>query len=92
MIDVKTAVRRAVEYIQGLEGLVPDKGIRLEETEYDEKKNEWFITLSALQEPDVSAGLLVTLTAGKRTYKIFRINGLTGNVKAMKVRQLQPIE
>lgn len=93
MIDVKTAVSRAIDYLRQLEGLVPAKGIRLEETEYDEKgRGTWLITLSAYEEPDISTGILGALASGKRTYKLFRVDALTGDVKAMKVRQLQPMD
>lgn len=91
MIDVKTAVRNAMKYLQEFEEFVPAGDVRLEETEYDDKGN-WLITLSALDDPNRYSGLLGALAAGKRSYKLFRIDALTGEVKSMKVRTLQPVE
>jgi hypothetical protein len=47
MIDVKTAVRAAMNYLNEFREFVPARGVRLEETEYDDK-GSWLITLSAL--------------------------------------------
>jgi len=79
MIDVKTAVRKAVEYVQELQEYFPRSDIRLEETEFvDPGLCE--ITLSFSENP--MFGKL------SRIYKIFRIDAETGEVKSMKVRSL----
>jgi len=94
MIDVKAAVRRAIEYLQEFQEFVPAKAVRLEETEHDDS-GDWLITLSMLDDQQDAQGALLEGLARafpKRNYRRFRIDGLTGEVKSMKVRTLQPIE
>lgn len=91
MIDVKTAVRTAMKYLHEFQEFVPAKGVRLEETEYDDS-GYWMITLSTLDDQGELLGPLATLVPGKRSYKIFRIDANSGDVKSMKVRSLQPVE
>jgi hypothetical protein len=69
---------------------MPVRDIRLEETELDASEN-WLITLSAV---DMSShGPLGAIASGfgKRIYKIFKIDGDSGEVLSMKVRNLEPI-
>jgi len=80
MIDVKTAVRKAVDYVQEFQDYLPQGDVRLEETEYDET-GFWFITLS------FPSGNIIPLGPA-RDYKEFRINANTGEVMSMKVRSL----
>ena len=94
MIDVKGAVRIAVNYLQEFNEFIPANAIRLEETEYDDA-GFWLITLSTLSPDDPGpsvTGSLERLLPRKRSYKVFRIDANTGEVKSMKVRSLQPIE
>jgi hypothetical protein len=91
MIDVKTAVRTALNYLQEFQEFVPAKGVLLEETEHDDS-GDWLITLSTLDDREEFLGPLTPLMGSKRSYKRFRIDGETGEVKSMKVRTLQPIE
>jgi hypothetical protein len=81
MIDVKTAIRTAIEFLNEFKEFFRPEDIRLEETEFDEH-GYWLITLSYR---DVSS-------FDRREYKIFRVDAQTGEVKSMKVRTLQPIE
>jgi hypothetical protein len=95
-IDVKTAVRAAIEYLKGLGDLLPARGVRLEETEYDDS-GYWLITLSTLDDAPELETPLDFLKSGpkihtQRRYRLFRINAETGEIKSMKVRTLQPIE
>lgn len=94
MIDVKTAVRRAIEYLQEFQEFVPAKSVRLEETEHDDS-GDWLITLSMLDDQqDAQGGFLEGLSKAfpRRSYRRFRIDSQTGEVKSMKVRTLQPVE
>lgn len=77
MIDVKTAVRAAIDYVREFEEFIPPREVRFEETELDDYGN-WLITLSFLENP----------LTGHRSYKIFRIDRETGTVVSMKVRPL----
>ena len=79
MIDVRTAVRKAVEYVREFQDYLPQSDVRLEETEYVEP-DLWLITLSFTED--------VPFITDRRTYKEFRIDADTGDVKAMKVRSL----
>lgn len=88
MIDVKAAVRIALDYLQEFQEFVSAKGARLEETEFDDA-GYWLITLSTLEDEE---GVLTTFIPTKRTYKRFVIDAKTGEVKSMKVRTLQPID
>jgi hypothetical protein len=77
MIDVKTAVRTAAEYVREFEEFIPPRELRLEETELDDYGN-WLITLSFLENP----------VTGHRSYKVSRIDRESGEVVSMKVRPL----
>ena len=91
MIDVKAAVRTAISYLQEFDEFIPGRSVRLEETEHDDS-GYWLITLSVLDDFEGLLGQLAPLVPGKRSYKIFRIDAETGEVKSMKVRTLQPVE
>ena len=78
MIDVKTAVRTAVKYVQEFQDYLPGTDIRLEETEYAEP-GFWLITLSFSDNVPF---------APSRNYKEFRIDANSGEVLSMKVRSL----
>ena len=80
MIDVKTAVRAAIGYVNEFREYIPPRDIRLEETEYDEDRRHWVITLSFV-ENDIT---------GFRSYKVFRIDANSGDVMSMKVRSVVP--
>jgi hypothetical protein len=77
MLDIKAAVRTAVDYVKEFPDLIPPREIRLEETEYLDS-GDWQITLSFLENP----------ISGARSYKSFLIDSNTAAVKAMKVRAL----
>ncbi|MBW4611798.1 MAG: hypothetical protein KME21_00650 [Desmonostoc vinosum HA7617-LM4] len=89
MIDVKTAVNAAYEYIKSLQDIMgyslPD--LRLEEVELSEDKGLWLITLGFDREK-VTRNLFNSSRQIERVYKLFRINSETGEVEAMKIRQV----
>ena len=93
MIDVKSAVRIAIQYLGEFQEFIPARSIRLEETEYDDA-GYWLITLSTLSTDDPSStlGSLTEILNQKRIYKQFKIDAESGKVKSMKVRSLQPVE
>jgi hypothetical protein len=57
----------------------------LEEVEDDESNNSWLITLSFVLEQSATAQFLNIID---RTYKTVEIEKSSGNVRAMKIRQL----
>lgn len=90
MIDVKTAVRAAMDYLHEFKELVPAKGVRLEETEFDDS-GVWLITLSIIDDEEQPSQFGIPANP-RRSYKRFLVDAQTGQVKSMKVRTLQPIE
>jgi hypothetical protein len=90
LIDVKSAVKTAMDYLAEFHDLIPVNDVRLEETEYNEGAGEWLITLSSVDSRSPTGSLAAAFGGGKRDYKIFRIDAAKGNVKSMKVRTLVP--
>lgn len=79
MLTVKDAVQKAVEYVQDLESVLPTTSLRLEETEFDDASSEWQITLSFLEG---------NMFGFQRSYKRFRVDAETGDVKSMTIRSV----
>ena len=99
MIDVKTAVNAAYEYIRSLQDIIgsslPD--LRLEEVELSNDKSFWLITLGfdipkkppkSRLENLIPTSLASTPALYEREYKLFKVNSETGEVEAMKIRQV----
>lgn len=81
-MSLKQAVEQARKYLVDLYGDVP--GIRLEEVESSDGR--WDITLSFLTDGD--GPLSMRLLTPTRQYKIFNIDKNTGNISAMRIRQI----
>jgi hypothetical protein len=79
IIDVKTAVRKALEHVRELQDYLPKSEIRLEETEFVDP-GFWQIALSFSESPFGPPSA--------RIYKVFRIDANTGEVLSMKVQSL----
>ncbi len=84
-IDVKTAVESANRYFRSLAGMIGSinelSNIRLEEVELSDDKRYWLITLG-FDRSDRS------ILSSDREYKLFKINSETGEVEAMKIREV----
>lgn len=86
ILNVKEAVKKAVDYFtdfyQSQFG-----NVLVEEIEQD--GNDWLITLGYDTPGDIRSAL-----AGKplRHFKLFRINGTTGEVKSTKIREVEHAE
>jgi hypothetical protein len=76
MINVKQAVGAAIAYVNDFADLLPVREVRLEETEFVEDEDIWLITLSFVDNP----------MTGSRSYKVFVIDALNGQIKSMKAR------
>ena len=97
MIDVKTAIKSAYQYLEFVKDMIGDQleDLRLEEVELAEDKHFWLITLG-YDVPVKSRNRLEELLAPpnpttrifRREYKLFRVNSETGEVEAMKMRQV----
>lgn len=80
-VSVRDAVNSARNYLRDFADVLPGmNGLRLEETDFDEKKGEWYITISFQESP---------FDERSRTYKLFRIGAQDGEVKSMKTRTLE---
>lgn len=93
-INVKTAVTAANKYLQDVKDLmgIQLESLRLEEVELAEDQHEWLITLGF--DVPVRENSLATLMPGanstyQREYKLFKVDSITGEVKAMKIRSLK---
>jgi hypothetical protein len=89
-IDVKDAVRRAVEYTGQLYAPEAVRNLRFEEVELSDD-GCWYITVGfdraepANPHPLMAAAAL--FPAYRREYKVVKIDSNTGDVKALKMRQ-----
>jgi hypothetical protein len=83
-IDVKQAVERAQKYLNDFYPGI--KGTLLEEIEFDNVSQQWWITLSFFDPDGMPTGLLSLMT---RKYKVFKIDAQSGEVLAMKIRQIK---
>jgi hypothetical protein len=84
LIDVKQAVRSVIIYFNDLQNILSlshsIRDLRLEEVELVE--SQWLITLGySIPKDDLGMQLV-------REYKIFMVDAETGDVTAMKIREL----
>jgi len=85
MIFVKEAVKKAAEYFEDLyHGQF--KNVLLEEVET--KEGYWLVTLGYDVVPDVFS----QLSGIRRRFKVFTIDGETGEVVSMKIREVEHVE
>ena len=89
MIDVKTAVRAAMDYLHEFKELVPAKGVRLEETEFDDS-GVWLITLSTVDEEEQPFQFGIPAIPWL-SYKLFLLDAKSGQFNSINFRTLQPI-
>lgn len=92
-MDVKSAVARAIGFLQEVYGEAKLPGLRLEEVELSDDGSLWHITLSFLAEvpPEERSVLDRELGALRkpnvaRQYKILSVSSSTGEVHSMKIR------
>ena len=94
MIDIKQAVKNALEYVKDI---IPNSGLidpRLEEVESSDNGRNWFITVSFVRKvpPTSIAEKITALGTGinpiEREYKLITIDAETGKPLSMKIRQL----
>lgn len=93
MIEVKTAVQKALGYFKELMpappgfAATPDRSILLEEVELvEDGRPVWHITFSA---PTVYAEhTLASIVGRDRAYKTITIDAETGEFRSMKIRSL----
>jgi hypothetical protein len=86
MLDVKEAAQRASEYFAGLYSDQKINNVQLEEVEISDDGKYWLITLSY---PVFPQDIVPIQFIGKRKYKLFTIDAETGQVKSMKIREVE---
>lgn len=91
MVSVKEAVEKAVEFAQTVLDPPRTADLRLEEVESSKGigTDAWLITLSM---PKPHNGMDALLGRGQRQYKTFSVARDTGEVLAMKIRELAGAE
>ena len=88
MVPIQVAVSSATAFARNVLEPTRTGAILLEEVEAGEVdgRNVWLVTLS-LADPSYPT-YPTSLSAGHRQYKTFTVNGDTGEVLSMKIRQL----
>ncbi|MGA2182044.1 MAG: hypothetical protein ABSH47_03380 [Bryobacteraceae bacterium] len=81
MIDVKQAVQASARFAESILGPERAQQMLVEEVERPEDRGSWVITLSL-----PASGLAII--RGEKEYKTFVVDGETGEVLSMKIRQL----
>jgi hypothetical protein len=76
VISIEQAVEAAITHVNKFSNLLPTGNVRLEEFDYDEKQNEWLITLSFLE----------SVSSGQRSYKTVSVDASDGSLKSMRIR------
>jgi hypothetical protein len=84
MIDVKTASKRASEYL--LSFYPNATGLQLEEVELIGEKEFWLITISYINEEPRSG---VFIQFPPKSYKIIKLDALNGEFVSMKIRDFK---
>jgi hypothetical protein len=95
-VPVKEAVKTSFQYFAEI---LEPSDVRLEEVELSDDERYWFVTLSALlpakakAQNAVEAASLAGIFAKshERVYKQFKVDSSTGEVRSMKIREVEPI-
>ncbi len=86
MIDVKEAVRIAMDYVQAVYRPEDISQPLVEEVELSDDGDFWSVTVSFLRAAAKSPIEAMTGQQGTRAYKVLRIQAETGQVHSMKIR------
>ncbi len=88
MIDFKTAVKKALEFLAGVYANENLLDVRLEEIELSEGDDFWNITLSYAKFIRPSSLEEELSDETYREYKVIAVRSADGEVRSMKIRQL----
>ncbi|MBE9140915.1 hypothetical protein IQ254_27575 [Nodosilinea sp. LEGE 07088] len=96
-MNVKEAVARAKQYVFELFSDESPANIRLEEVEFDEKANEWLVTIGFSRPWDNPAKSPLTAFTNpevpplpaRRAYKVVRISNDKDDVISVKSREIK---
>jgi hypothetical protein len=91
MVEVKKAVRIALEYASDLFSSEPVIDPRLEEVSLSDDEKLWTVTISFIRPTPKSPNhqtIIDALKPPEREYKSITVDSQTGKVLSMKIRQL----
>lgn len=90
MIDVTQAIESAHRYVRKLYSESDLRELRLEEVELSEDDTRWNITLGWLESTVRGIDILISTDKRRlpRVYKLFEVDAKTGEVTAMKIREV----
>jgi hypothetical protein len=86
-VQVKEAVAHAKRHLLELysdEGL---SNVGLEEVEFDNRLDEWRVTIGFSRPWDDARGFAVLTTPSQRTYKVVRVSNADGPIRSVKNRE-----
>ena len=98
MINVKEAVKIAIDYLKQLYDPMELHDILLEEVALSDDEMNWYVTLGfsrplpstnpmqALTASILKSQGMLSQTSYQREYKVFQIDATTGQVRSMKIR------
>ena len=91
-MNVKDAVKKAIEYVADIFESEKPENIGLEEVFLDEHEDVWKVTVGFSRPWDHAPrsalySVMQDLTRPKRQYKIVSIDNKTGEVKSIKIRE-----
>ena len=84
MITAKQAIQSALRFLTEILEDVEPSSIRVEELERNRAEDAWCVTLSYYPTPDPPL-----VIAPDRSYKSFEVDSASGEVRSMKIRELQ---
>jgi hypothetical protein len=92
MLELRSAVMQAQNYFQSIQDMLGNslEDLRLEEVELSDDKQYWLITLGYSRLADKSKNPLLEgiIPVSQREYQLFKVNSETGEVEAMKIREV----
>jgi len=92
-MNVKDAVKKAIEYVAEIFQAEKPENIGLEEVFLNEDEEAWEVTVGFSRPWDYpkQTGVIATLQAlsPKRQYKVVKINNETEKVKSIKIREIK---
>lgn len=92
MTTANEAVQSAIRFLTEIPGNAEVSSVRVEELERSEDGFNWRVTLSYFPPPDAMPEVseaMQSILAPERIYKTFDISTSTGEVRAMRIRELQ---
>jgi len=89
MIEFKTAVKTAIEFLAEAYPNENLRDLRLEEIELSANEEFWYITVSYAGDASSLSGLARAIAGPPdREYKVIAVRSEDGRVQSMKIRQL----